>query len=40
MMHTWDEYLDPVPKNTKELTFRINELGDWEGPWEFRVSLE
>jgi hypothetical protein len=40
MRHTWDEYLDPVPKNAKELTFRINELGDWEGPWEFKISLE
>ena len=40
MRHTWDEYLDPVPKNAKQLTFRITELGDWQGPWEFEISLE
>jgi hypothetical protein len=40
MMHTWDEYLDPAPKNAKELTFRITELGDYEGPWEFEIPLE
>lgn len=39
MKHTWD-MLDPVPKGTKELTFTITRLGDWEGPWEFHVSLE
>jgi len=39
MKHTWD-MLDPVPKGTKEITFVITELGDWEGPWEFHVSLE
>ncbi len=40
MLHTWDDYLDPVPKNAKELTFRITKLGDWEGHWEFKVPLE
>jgi len=39
MRHTWD-MLDPVPKGTKELTFTITKLGDWEGPWEFQVSIE
>jgi len=39
MGHTWDR-LDPVPKSTKGLTFTITKLGEWEGPWEFRVSLE
>jgi len=29
-----------VPKNAKELTFRITKLGDWEGPWEFKIPLE
>lgn len=38
--HTWDEYLDPVPKTARELTFRIPNLGDWQGPWEFKVPLE
>ena len=38
MVHTWE--LDPVPKGTKELTFIITKLGDWEGPWKFQVSLE
>jgi len=32
--------LDPVPKGTQELTFIMTTLGDWEGPWEFLVSLE
>ena len=32
--------LDPVPKGTKELIFILTKLGDWEGPWEFVVSLE
>jgi hypothetical protein len=40
MMHTWDEYLDPAPKGAKELTFSITELGDKEGPWEFKIPLE
>jgi hypothetical protein len=39
MRHTWD-MLDPVPKGTKELVFIITELGDWDGPWEFHISLE
>ena len=34
----WD--LDPIPVDAKELTFRITKLGDWEGPWEFKISLE
>ncbi len=37
--HTWDN-LDPVPKTANELTFRITKLGDWVGPWEFRVPLQ
>ncbi len=39
MLHTWD-MLDPVPKGTEELTFTITRLGDYEGPWEFQISLE
>lgn len=35
----WDN-LDPIPKDAKELTFTITRLGDWEGPWEFKVPLE
>mgnify|MGYP001090198506 CR=1 FL=1 len=31
---------DPVPSDAKELTFTINEFGDWQGPWEFQVPLE
>lgn len=31
---------DPVPNGTKELTFVIIKLGEWEGPWDFLVSLE
>jgi flagellar hook assembly protein FlgD len=40
MEHVWYQYLDPVPQNSHKLTFRITRLGDWEGPWEFEVSLE
>jgi len=39
MQHTWDQYLDPVPQNSRELTFRITKLGDYEGPWEFEIPL-
>ena len=39
LQHTWGEYLDPAPKNAESLTFRITKLGDWEGPWEFKIPL-
>jgi hypothetical protein len=39
MRHSWT-HLDPVPKGTREITFVITKLGDWEGPWEFKVPLE
>jgi len=39
MRHSWT-HLDPVPKGTWEITFVITKLGDWEGPWEFRIPLE
>jgi len=38
MRHSW-KYLDPIPKGTKELTFTITRLGDWEGPWEFHIPI-
>ena len=38
MRHSW-KHLDPVPKGTKEIIFTITRLGDWEGPWEFRVPI-
>jgi hypothetical protein len=34
------EYIDPIPSDAKELTFTITKLGDWEGPWEFKIPLE
>ncbi len=34
-----DGYLDPVPSDAMELTFRITKFGDWQGPWEFKVQL-
>ena len=40
---TWgyhEAWLDPVPSDAKELTFTITRFGDWEGPWEFSISLE
>ena len=33
-------YLAPIPNDARELTFTITRLGDWEGPWEFHVSIE
>ena len=34
-------YRDPIPSDTKELTFIITRLGDdWDGPWEFTVPLK
>ena len=39
MLHTWDN-LDPVPSDARQLTFTIRKLGDWEGPWEFKILLE
>jgi hypothetical protein len=32
--------LDPVPRDTQEVTLIVTKLGDREGPWEFLVSLE
>ncbi len=40
VLHTWDDYIDPVSKNAKELLFRITKLGDWQGPWEFTIQLQ
>jgi len=41
MKHSWDHPdLSPIPKGSKELTFIITRLGDWEGPWEFKIPLE
>jgi hypothetical protein len=31
---------DPVPVDARELTFVISRLGDYEGPWEFRIPLD
>lgn len=43
IMLTWGddlERLDPIPSDTKELKFVIPRFGEWEGPWEFQISLE
>ena len=32
--------LDPFPSDAGELTFTITRLGEFEGPWEFCISLE
>ncbi len=45
VLHSWTEYLDPAPKDAKELTFRIIRLfgppgQDFEGPWEFKILLD
>jgi len=39
MKHSW-KHLAPVLKGTKEITLVITKLGDWEGPWEFKIPLE
>ncbi|MDP2730857.1 MAG: zf-HC2 domain-containing protein [Dehalococcoidales bacterium] len=31
--------LDPVPSDAGKLIFTITKLGDWQGPWEFKVTL-
>ena len=31
--------VDPVPSDAKEFILTILNVGDWEGPWEFRVAL-
>ena len=36
---TWDD-LDPVPSDARELSFTITKFGDWQGPWEFHISLQ
>ena len=33
-------WVDPVPSDTKELTFTITRFGELEGPWEFLIPLE
>jgi hypothetical protein len=32
--------LERVPNGFQELTPIITKLGEWEGPWQFLVSLE
>lgn len=39
MEHVW-ENLDPVPKNARELLFRITKLGEWQGNWEYHIPLK
>lgn len=39
---TWggsDICLDPVPSDAKQLTFIMDGLGTWKGPWEFQIPL-
>ena len=33
-------HLDPLPSDARTLTFTIARIGEWEGPWEFHVSLQ
>jgi len=41
MRHSWDQpSISPVPAGAKVLTFIITRLDEYEGPWEFRISLE
>ena len=40
---TWgypQSYLDPVPSDATEIVFTIISFGDWQGPWEFIISLQ
>lgn len=34
----WD--IEPIPVDARELNFTVTQLGDWDGRWEFKVSLE
>jgi hypothetical protein len=33
----WD--IEPIPVDAKEITFVVRKIGDWIGPWEFKVKL-
>jgi len=35
-----ESYLDPVPSEATELVIRIISFGEWQGPWEFVISLQ
>ncbi len=38
MVHSW--YIpNPVPNSAQKLTFVVNEIGNWSGPWQFTISL-
>ena len=37
MLRIWN--LDPVSKNARSLTFRINSINTAQGPWEFEIPL-
>jgi len=32
--------IDPIPSDANTLILTISTWGDWEGPWEFHISLE
>jgi hypothetical protein len=38
MLYIWD-WMDPVPADARELTFRVTKLGDRIGLWEFKIPL-
>jgi hypothetical protein len=37
----WSESsaLNPIPADAKELTFTISNIGNWTGPWQFKIPL-
>jgi hypothetical protein len=35
-----ESYLEPVPSDATELVIRIISFGEWQGPWEFVISLQ
>ncbi len=32
--------LDPIPSDAKEIIFRVTQLNDRQGPWEFKIPLQ
>jgi signal transduction histidine kinase len=39
MNHTW-HIPEPLPQGTSEVTFIINSVGSWVGPWQFNILIK
>jgi hypothetical protein len=38
MEHVW-YFNEPIPPEAQELLIIITNIGEWEGPWEFHITL-